>query len=163
MNLPLYQNHYQSTNYILFKSGKIYSRIKNKFLKNRLNNHGYVQLVLKINSKKTNRLLHREIAKTFLPNPNNYREVDHKDRNTYNNNLNNLRWCSRSQNCLNRKCSNKEKYIYIVNTPNGNIYNIKIRKKGNVIFRTTKHTLESAIEARDIFLKDNQHIIDDDF
>lgn len=42
--------------------------------------------------------LHRIIAQTFLPNPNNYPEVNHKDGNPYNNHLDNLEWCSREQN-----------------------------------------------------------------
>ena len=33
-------------------------------------------------------------ANVFLPNPNNYEFVNHKDSNTSNNNLSNLEWCS---------------------------------------------------------------------
>lgn len=42
--------------------------------------------------------LHRIIAETFVPNPNNYPEVNHKDGNKKNNRADNLEWCSRKQN-----------------------------------------------------------------
>ena len=45
--------------------------------------------------------VHRLVAIAFLENPDNLREVDHIDRNIQNNKLENLRWCSRTQNCNN--------------------------------------------------------------
>jgi len=47
-------------------------------------------------------LVHRLVALTFIPNPENFKIVDHIDRNKLNNNLENLRWCSASTNGLNR-------------------------------------------------------------
>ena len=35
--------------------------------------------------------VHRLVAETFLDNPNNYTDVDHIDKNTYNNAASNLR------------------------------------------------------------------------
>ena len=43
-------------------------------------------------------LLHRLVASTFIPNPNNYPEVNHKDGNKLNNSVDNLEWCTRSMN-----------------------------------------------------------------
>lgn len=37
--------------------------------------------------------VHRLVAETFIPNPNNYREVNHKNKNRSDNNVNNLEWC----------------------------------------------------------------------
>lgn len=45
--------------------------------------------------------VHRLLAIAFIPNPNNYTEVDHIDRDRSNNALENLRWVSREENCLN--------------------------------------------------------------
>lgn len=162
---PLYQYHYQTDKYIIFKTGKIYSLLSKKFLRLRYNNYGYTQFILLINGKRTNRLLHREIAKTFLPNPNNYLQVDHKDRDITNNNLSNLRWVSRSQNCLNRESSfNKEKYIYEkkLKYSNKSVFSIKIRKNGKHLLCTSRTTMKDAIKVRDNFLNKNQHIIDND-
>ena len=41
---------------------------------------------------------HRLVAETFIPNPNNYPCINHKDENKQNNNINNLEWCTRSYN-----------------------------------------------------------------
>lgn len=42
--------------------------------------------------------IHRLIALTYLSNPNNYKEVNHKDENKLNNAVDNLEWCSREYN-----------------------------------------------------------------
>lgn len=41
---------------------------------------------------------HRLIAETLIPNPNNLKEIDHKDRNKQNNSVNNLKWATRFEN-----------------------------------------------------------------
>ena len=46
--------------------------------------------------------VHRLVAITFLPNPENKPIVDHKDRDTLNNNLDNLRWATHSENGMNK-------------------------------------------------------------
>ena len=43
-------------------------------------------------------LLHRLVAQTFIPNPNNLPEVNHKDKNTQNPKADNLEWCTRKAN-----------------------------------------------------------------
>lgn len=45
-----------------------------------------------------NRSIHREVAKAFLPNPKNYKQVNHIDGNKEHNNVANLEWCSAKQN-----------------------------------------------------------------
>lgn len=43
-------------------------------------------------------LVHRLVAETFIENPNNYSEVNHKDENRLNNTIENLEWCTRKYN-----------------------------------------------------------------
>lgn len=45
--------------------------------------------------------LHRIVAKLFVPNPNNYNEVDHIDGNKLNNRADNLRWVTHKENMSN--------------------------------------------------------------
>lgn len=44
------------------------------------------------------RSVHREVAKAFIPNPNNLPCVNHKDEDKLNNNFSNLEWCSHRYN-----------------------------------------------------------------
>lgn len=44
--------------------------------------------------------VHRIVAKSFLPNPDNKPEVNHKDRNRGNNNVSNLEWVTHSENII---------------------------------------------------------------
>lgn len=55
-------------------------------------------LVLSKNGKQWTKKVHRLVALAFIPNPCNYKEVNHKDENPSNNNVKNLEWCNRTYN-----------------------------------------------------------------
>lgn len=56
---------------------------------------GYVQAVLYgSNNQQRVANIHRLVAYAFIPNPNNYPQINHKDENPSNNNVNNLEWCT---------------------------------------------------------------------
>lgn len=61
-------------------------------------NTGYYRITLCKNGKKKRFFLHRLVAIAFVPNPNNYPIVNHKDRNPLNCAADNLEWCTVSYN-----------------------------------------------------------------
>jgi hypothetical protein len=82
---------YQVSNQGRFKNNNI---IKEKFS----TTHGYIRL--SINHKSY--LLHRLILLTFLENPENKEQVNHKDGNKTNNNLENLEWVTCRENNIHK-------------------------------------------------------------
>ena len=56
--------------------------------------NGYKMVDLKKNNKRKAHLVHRLVAKAFIPNPNQLCEVNHKDEDKANNTVDNLEWCS---------------------------------------------------------------------
>ena len=61
--------------------------------------NGYRKVVLCSKIGKKSHYIHRLVAEAFLPNPNNYTDVNHKDEDKTNNRLENVEWCSRLYNC----------------------------------------------------------------
>lgn len=60
---------------------------------------GYRYAMIQLsNGKQKNCRVHRLVAEHFLPNPDNMKEVNHKDGNKDNNHVSNLEWCTRSHN-----------------------------------------------------------------
>ena len=71
-----------------------------KLIRKDLNKKGYYTYTLYKNGKSQRKLLHRLLAKAFIPNPNNYPCVNHIDGNPLNNDLSNLEWCTYSYNTI---------------------------------------------------------------
>lgn len=59
---------------------------------------GYRIVTIWVNGKQENHYVHRLVAEAFIPNPEDKPEVNHKDGNKQNNNVNNLEWCTSSEN-----------------------------------------------------------------
>ena len=55
---------------------------------------GYLRVHLSRDGKNKKELVHRLVALAFIPNPNNYEVVNHKDQNPSNNRMENLEWCT---------------------------------------------------------------------
>lgn len=61
---------------------------------------GYRVNTLCKNGKCTQRLVHRLVAETFIPNPKNKKQVNHKNGIRDDNRIENLEWCTQSENTL---------------------------------------------------------------
>lgn len=59
---------------------------------------GYYKVKLCKDGKHKNFRIHRLVALAFLENPFNYTDVNHKDEDKTNNNVDNLEWCTRKYN-----------------------------------------------------------------
>ena len=74
--------------------------IHNKYhvLSQKTNRNGYVEVTLTKDGKMTTFLLHRLLARAFLPNPNNLPVVNHINGIKHDNRIENLEWCSTAEN-----------------------------------------------------------------
>ena len=70
-----------------------------KILKPIISNN-YYRITLSKNGITKMYTLHRIIAITFIPNPEHKTQINHKDGNKLNNNVNNLEWCTISENMI---------------------------------------------------------------
>lgn len=111
------------------------------------NDDGY--LVVSFNSRV--KRVHRLVAERFLPAPTNDIRtlvVDHLDRDRTNNDVSNLRWCSRSDNNQNKGVRSDN----LLGQQNIDLfrgrYRVKIVRYSTIVFEKTYDTLKEAIEAR---------------
>lgn len=85
-------------NYEVNEFGEIRNKKTKHILKHSINEKGYHKVILSKNNQKFKTGVHRLVAIAFIPNPNNYKEVNHIDENKSNNHYSNLEWCDRKQN-----------------------------------------------------------------
>jgi len=93
-----------------YKNGH-FKTVNKRILKRSINPKGYMFVRLYKNYKRKSLLVHRLVNTAFTPNPKNYPQTNHKDGDRSNNHVDNLEWCTASQNIkhsftvLNRKVS----------------------------------------------------------
>ena len=92
--------HPTQTDYLITEEGDVYSTKSGKLKKRKqdTNNDGYKTIALCNNGKKKTHSIQRLVAETYLPNPDNLPEVNHKDEVKSNNNVANLEWSTHAYN-----------------------------------------------------------------
>lgn len=83
-----YEGLYKISNY-----GRVWSVHKQDFKAPHTKDNGYMFVQLYKNGKMRNEHVHRLVALTFIPNPHNLPQVNHKDEDKSNNCVDNLEWC----------------------------------------------------------------------
>jgi len=87
--------------YSINKNGEVFSHARGiikKTFKNKKN--GYPSLIWNTNKKYISKSIHRIVAQTFIPNPENKKEVNHIDGDKENFKINNLEWVTKEENIL---------------------------------------------------------------
>lgn len=95
--LSLFDGEYEVTSRGLVFSNKRKSKVR---LIGKVGREGYNTIMFTVNGKRIYKNAHRIVAESFIPNPNNYPQVNHKDGNKLNNSVENLEWVSPSENLL---------------------------------------------------------------
>ena len=88
---------YGEKQYFISSCGKV-CNIHYKELRPHPDKDGYLKVRLWDGVRYHNRFVHRLVAQVFVPNPMNKPQVNHKDGNKKNNNIDNLEWVTQSEN-----------------------------------------------------------------
>ena len=106
---------------------RIITNSKGKIIKGEISNNGYRRVSLSNDDIKHKKMsVHRLVAETYIPNPHNYPEVNHKNENKLDNRVSNLEWCSTLDNLNHSRVIEKAsvaKFRKVKCVTTGKIYN----------------------------------------
>ena len=152
-SIPGYEGFYSAE-----EDGRIWSHISKKYLSSKHKRYAKVELCRDGIHKSVS--VHRLIALTFIPNPDNKPTIDHIDRNKQNNNVSNLRWATPAEQSSNLGTYNTNTsghknvrlHHYIALTGEVSVYYVfHICRKG-IYHNKSFKTLEEATKYRDEYL-----------
>ncbi len=100
-----YEGFYQVSNFGNVKRvgsfrGVNKAYLNDYYLNPRDNGKGYLRIKLTVNNKSKRVMLHRIIAEAFINNPKNKKVINHINCDKKDNRIENLEWCSQSENVL---------------------------------------------------------------
>lgn len=120
---------------IVLNRGKHPFKINDRLIKKHYDRGGYLVTLISINGIRKNVKVHRLVAEAFIPNPNNKKEVNHKNGIKDDNRVSNLEWCSPKENTLHavrmglvNRCPNSNKSYKLSNSQVKDIRELVKRK-----------------------------------
>ena len=136
---------YQVSNF-----GKVKNITTDRILKGSKNNKGYFFVTLSNCEDTSHKLIHRLVANAFLENPEDKKCVDHQDRDRTNNNVNNLRFATYTENNQNVsiRYNNKSGVIGVSFNTKDKKWRATICVNGNDIYLGSFTEKDDAIRAR---------------
>tara|TARA_R110000868_G_scaffold312275_2_gene573166 strand:- start:82 stop:594 length:513 start_codon:yes stop_codon:yes gene_type:complete len=158
--------------YAINKKGEILDLRNKKIMKQypNINAGNYLQVGLNNENGFLSQRVHRLVAETFIKNDNPLLEVDHIDRDRHNNNFDNLRWVSKTDQMENKNTYGKsgKKYIFLEDlkskkNPNPSwVLRIKNSKLNfSKRFQYSNYTLDDIVIFRNkLLIENNIQIID---
>lgn len=111
------------------RSDKCIRKSNRLLMGSKVNGYRFMTLFIDKDTPKLNRLVHRMVAQTFIPNPLNLPVVNHKDTNILNNHVDNLEWVTYKENMnteetkKNLRIGKNSKTIHQVEIETGEIIN----------------------------------------
>ena len=124
--------------YLVSHLGRFFSKYLKRIMKQATDKDGYKLITL---NNKTRRV-HRVVAETFIPNPDNLQQINHKDGNKANNVIDSLGWCDSFDNIQHRyKVLKQRPYNFGLKMSEEQKLKLSEIKKG-------KNTLGSNVRAR---------------
>ena len=141
-DIPNWETYYEIND-----NGEVRNKLTGNYLKGDINNAGYYRVCLYHKFKKQKFFRHRLVAQLFIPNPNNYSEVNHIDGDKSHNFKENLQWCDRTFNEREaRRLNIKEYKPFEVRFQNGECkkyeFAIDLANELKVIKRTVQNYLQ---------------------
>lgn len=141
-----YEEIYQVSNF-----GNVKNIRTNKILKYGINDQNYEIVTLYKKTKKKNMRIHRLVAQAFIPNPDNLPQINHKDGNKHNNRVDNLEWCTGSNNIKHAYINDLNPNHRIVGQydKNGNLINVFIStNEAGIITKISQRNIHSCASGK---------------
>ena len=122
--------------YMISSCGRVMNIRTFRVLKPGMTSKGYLFVSLCSDGETTFKTIHRLVAKAFILNLSDLPCVDHQDRNSLNNHLSNLRWCTRNENDQNRSKRKNTTSMYkgVYFYKKANKWLARIKHKGQRIY-----------------------------
>lgn len=127
-------------------------RWKGRMLSSKLRKDGYREVILCRDGKRKYMFVHRLVAGAFLPNPDNFPQVNHKDENKANNAVSNLEWCSALYNInygarTKRAAKANERPIYVI-SGSGHRYFFRSSKKAAELLGIDRRNVSACLHGK---------------